>query len=81
MKNFNLVGATPATDRQWAVCAGQAGLGLGSRRLPPPRPDHRLAVWLARKLAKHRSGVQILTRAKLFARFATPHFVRRGDRT
>lgn len=39
----------------------------------------RIAVWFARKLTKHRSGVQILARAKLFARFAAPHFVRRPN--
>lgn len=44
------------------------GFGFASRRLPPPRTSHRLAVWLACKLAKHRSGVLIPTRAKQFAR-------------
>ena len=47
---------------------GGEGLGLGSRSLPLPRPDHRLAVSLARMLALQRSGVLVPTRAKQLAR-------------
>ncbi len=34
------------------------GIGRASRRLPPARADHRLAVRLARLLAEHRGGVR-----------------------
>ena len=39
--------------------AREQGFCLGSRRLPPPRPGHRLAVSLASMLARHGSGVLI----------------------
>jgi hypothetical protein len=44
------------------------GLALASRRLPPPRAGHRLAVRLAVTLAEHRYGVRAPTRAKQLAR-------------
>lgn len=58
---------------------GLRGLGRASRLVPSTRvrlalranqADHRLATSLAQLLATYRSGVQLLTRAKLFARFS-----------
>jgi len=41
------------------IIAEREGFGFTSRRLPPPRVSHRLAVLLVRTLAKHRSAVLI----------------------
>jgi len=52
----------------WKMRVGR-DVCFGSNFLPKIWPSHRLAVWLASKLAKHRSGVLVPTRAKQFARF------------